>query len=193
MTSRRGRRPLRRYGALPILAGILLASGLLRLGGETGQAIAREVVTLAAAGDVAGCTPDADIAAVLAALQEREGRIVGQEAQIAQRQAALAEAEAEIARQLATLKDAEAGLEQLIATADSAAEDDLARLTAVYENMKPKDAAALFQEMAPQFAAGFLGRMRPDSAARVMAGLDPTTAYSISVMLAGRNAEAPRN
>ena len=46
--------------------------------------------------------------------------------------------------------------------------------------------------MEPDFAAGFLGRMRPDAAAAVMAGLTPETAYSISVILAGRNATAPK-
>ena len=63
----------------------------------------------------------------------------------------------------------------------------------IHENMKPKDAAALFEEMAPEFAAGFLGRMRPDAAGAVMAGLDPKTAYTISVLLAGRNADVPKN
>ncbi len=46
--------------------------------------------------------------------------------------------------------------------------------------------------MAPEFAAGFLGRMRPDAAAAVLAGLKPDKAYSISVMIAGRNATAPK-
>ena len=57
--------------------------------------------------------------------------------------------------------------------------------------MKPKDAAALFEEMSPEFAAGFLGLMRADAAALIMTGLEPTTAYSISVILAGRNANVP--
>jgi flagellar motility protein MotE (MotC chaperone) len=59
--------------------------------------------------------------------------------------------------------------------------------------MKPKDAAALFEEMDPGFAAGFLGRMRAVAAASVMAGLSPQTAYSVSVIMAGRNANAPKN
>ena len=79
-----------------------------------------------------------------------------------------------------------------MATADKAAENDIGRLTAVYENMKPDQAAALFRLMEPSFAAGFLGRMRPDSAAAILAGLEPDLAYSISVVLAGRNADVPR-
>ena len=86
---------------------------------------------------------------------------------------------------------AEAKLASTLALADNAAENDLARMTSVYENMKPKEAAALFEEMSPDFAAGFLGRMRPDAAAAIMAGLSAPTAYTVSVVLAGRNASAP--
>jgi flagellar motility protein MotE (MotC chaperone) len=56
--------------------------------------------------------------------------------------------------------------------------------------MKPKDASLLFERMSPDFAAGFLGRMRPDAAAAIMSGLPPELGYSISVLLAGRNADA---
>ncbi|NHX27768.1 hypothetical protein HA397_27890, partial [Escherichia coli] len=85
---------------------------------------------------------------------------------------------------------AEDSLRATLTLAETAAESDLARLTAVYENMKPKDAAGLFEQMSPDFAAGFMGMMRPDAAAQIMAALDPATAYSISVVLAGRNARA---
>ncbi|MEZ5673973.1 MAG: hypothetical protein R3D81_01625 [Thalassovita sp.] len=79
-----------------------------------------------------------------------------------------------------------------MAVADQAAERDIGTLVAVYENMKPKDAAPLFEEMDPNFAAGFLSRMKPEAAAGIMAGLSPNVAYTISVVLAGRNAEAPK-
>ena len=90
------------------------------------------------------------------------------------------------------LTDAEEKLAATLAQTDHAADKDVARLVAVYERMKPKDAAPLFEEMAPEFAAGFLARMRPEAAAAVMAGLAPPRAYAISVLLAGRNAKAPK-
>jgi len=58
--------------------------------------------------------------------------------------------------------------------------------------MAPKDAAALFEKMPPQFAAGFLGMMDPIAASKIMAGLTPETAYSFSVVIAGRNALTPK-
>jgi flagellar motility protein MotE (MotC chaperone) len=107
--------------------------------------------------------------------------------------AALDLAEAAITARLADLATAEADLKATLSLADGAAENDLARLTAVYESMKPADAAALFTAMAPEFAAGFLGRMRPETAAAVLSGMAPETAYSISALIAGRNALVPKN
>ena len=108
-----------------------------------------------------------------------------------ERMQALKLADEEMERKLAALVAAEEDLRATIAMADTAAEGDISRLVKVYENMKPKQAAALFEQMNPEFAAGFLGRMRPESAAGIMAGLSPGAAHSFSVVLAGRNAEAP--
>lgn len=141
---------------------------------------------------MAGQTEDPiDLAEILADLTKREEKIEMREAMIAERMAALSLAETEVARNLAALEQAEERLRATLALSATAAEDDLTRLTSVYENMKPKEAADLFEEMSPEFAAGFLARMRPDAAAAVMAGLEPATAYSVSVIMAGRNANAP--
>ena len=105
---------------------------------------------------------------------------------------ALEIADAAIEAKLAALVAAEERLSTTLAMAEGASEGDLAQLTSLYEKMKPKDAAALFEELDPQFAAGFLSRMRPEIAAGVMAGLSPKAAYTISVVLAGRNAMVPK-
>jgi flagellar motility protein MotE (MotC chaperone) len=133
-----------------------------------------------------------EISGLIAALKERESRVVEREKRLEMRLRALAVADAEIEKRMQALSETEQALRATLSLADEASENDLLRLTAVYESMKPKDAAALFEEMDPNFAAGFLGRMRPDVAASVMAGLTPAAAYSISVILAGRNANAPK-
>ncbi len=189
------RKPRRGRGALVIVASMFLISAVLRLGLEAGDAVAREPSareTEMAAPMGEACTTTDDLRATLAMFKEREARIAAREAQIADRAQALSVADREIAARLDELKSAEAELRSLLVIADTAAEGDIARLTAVYESMKPKDAAALFEEMAPEFAAGFLGRMRPEAAAGIMTGLTPETAYTISVVLAGRNANAPK-
>ncbi|MFT6451062.1 MAG: flagellar motility protein MotE (MotC chaperone) [Halocynthiibacter sp.] len=185
-------------GVLWLIAGLLLVSGVLRLGSGTGAAIAREVADMkagkveAAHTEALLCQSDDDLNALLQALQARESQIKQREGAMSDQLKALEIARAEFEENIAVLIEAEAKLNATLALADNAAEGDLARLTAVYENMKPKDAALLFEEMAPDFAAGFLGRMRPDAAAAVMAGLEPSTGYSISVILAGRNAAVPK-
>lgn len=178
-------------GVLWLIALMLAASGILRLGGGAGHAIASGLADTVTETGEHDCTPAPDIAEVLALLETREATVREREAQVLDRMQALTVAEAQISRNMAALQEAETSLEATMALASSAAEDDLARLTAVYESMKPKEAAPLFAAMAPEFAAGFLGRMRADAAAAIMSRLDPASAYSISVLLAGRNANAP--
>ena len=178
---------------LPVIAGLLIVSAVVRLGGAIGAVLAEEHPTPAlieGETSLAGAPGDSTDA-LLAAFQAREARLVAREAQLEGRIQALRVTDAEVTEKLAALAAAEASLTATLALAQTAASDDLARLTAVYENMKPSNAAALFTEMDPAFAAGFLGMMRSDAAAAIMTNLAPPTAYSISVLLAGRNANVP--
>ena len=180
-------------GVLSIIAGMLIASGLIRIGNEAEQAFATEqdVATEDGSEDPAACDPATDNAALLEAYRTREDRIATREAQLEDRLQAMRVAEAEITDRLAQLQAAQTSLADTISVADTAAEEDLGQLTAVYENMKPQDAAALFETMEPDFSSGFMGRMRPEIAAAIMAQLQPETAYAISAILAGRNANVP--
>lgn len=191
--SRRARRGGR--GALFMIAILLGGSGLIRIGTGAGHALANAdiVETAEAVSTGPACEPDAGVLAMLEDLRAREARLAEREAQVGDRSQALTLAKAEIDEKIAALVAAEDKLAATLTLADQAADADVARLVAVYEKMKPKDAASLFGEMDPDFAAGFLARMRPDAAAAVMTGLDPKAAYTISVLLAGRNANAPRN
>lgn len=179
-------------GALVILALLFACSGALRMGAGVGVALAGgpDMPVDGAVAPPLSC-PEPPLA-LAEALTKRADQIASQEAALADRMAALALAESAVEARIAEMAKVEAQLAQTLSLADGAAEDDLVRLTAVYEAMKPKDAAALFETMAPEFAAGFLGRMRADAAAAVMTGLSPDAAYGISVLLAGRNALVPK-
>lgn len=187
MTPKAGR------GVLWILALFLAASGALRVGAEVGLAFVDAAVSQDAAG-----TPAPPLAcpqpplALAEALSARAAQVSTSEAALQERLAALALTEAAVGTRLAALEAAELRLRETLALADGAAEKDLLRLTAVYEAMKPKDTAKLFEAMTPEFAAGFLGRMRPDAAAAVMSGMSAEAAYAISVIVAGRNADVPK-
>ncbi len=183
-------------GTILVLTGLFLASAGLRVATGADAVFAQsadgdEPVMDAKADEVKPAPSFGEMDAMLRAFEEREARIEAQELQIAKRLKALNVADQKITERLAELQAAEENLRATLALSSTAAEDDLARLTSVYENMKPKTAAALFEEMAPEFAAGFLGRMRPDAAAAVMAGMTPEKAYSVSAILAGRNANVP--
>lgn len=186
MTARRRGRAAR--GGLAFIAVLFLGSALIRFGVGVGAAFAR-----APAEAAAECPADGGTMALLADLRAREQGLIEREGRLADREQAQNLAQQAIEERLTDLIAAEEKLARTVAIADGAAEEDVARLITLYENMKPKEAAPLFAEMAPEFAAGFLARMRPDAAAAVLAGLEPKTAYTISVVLAGRNANAPKN
>ena len=176
-------------GPLVILALILAASAALRLGSGVGAALANAPDVTTESVPPMDCP--APPLALAAALSAREGAVATREAALNDRMAALALAETAIQQRLAALQTAESDLAATLAIADQAAEKDITKLTAVYETMKPKDAAALFTAMDAEFAAGFLSRMQPAAAGAIMAGMAPDAAYGISVLMAGRNAGAP--
>lgn len=192
-----GKRKRRRAtrGALVVVAMLLIGSAMLRMGHDAGRAFGNAAPAVApteASADAVACDASPDFAAMLEAFRQRDARLNEREAAVMDRMQALRVADEAIERKLAQLIEAEQQLADTITIADTAAEDDIGRLTRVYETMKPKQAAALFEEMSPEFAAGFLGRMKPEAAAQIMAGLSPGAAHSFSVVLAGRNANAPK-
>ena len=188
-------------GSIFLITSLLVGSAILRIILGAGTAVAEGksseqlvLPNMPKTADIESETVDqAQLTILLNALRERENRVSKLEAQIEVRKKALDVAQIEIERRIDALELAEERLSATLAHAETAAEDDLVRLTNVYENMKPKDAAELFNAMEPDFAAGFLARMRPDVAAKVMSGLDPQSAYSISAILAGRNAQTPKS
>ncbi len=182
-------------GSLFLIATFLIASATVRVGISANEAMAREEPLfdspLTNLAKPESCEPPEDLRELMAVFKEREARIEQREAEIKNRLQALNVADGEVVRKLAALEDAEGRLRSLIAMSETAAEDDLLRLTQVYETMKSKDVATLFEEMDPRFSAGFIGRMKPEAAAGVMAGMTPEAAHAISVILAGRNANTP--
>lgn len=207
MKIRRLRRLLGR-ASLYLVTGSLFLSGLLRIAGSAGEAIAQADFASAAHAEetMAKTEPhdaaDSDekalppfdpagLSRLVASLKARESKVEEREAAITLRLADLAAAEETLAENIEVLRLAEEQLQATLAKADGALESDIDHLTKVYETMKPKDAATLFEQMDPKFAAGFLSRMTPASASGVMAGLKPETAYAISLIFAGRHTDVP--
>jgi flagellar motility protein MotE (MotC chaperone) len=170
----------------PVLGGVglivlcFLGSAALRLG-DSGWAFAEGL------GETAAAMPDV----LLSALQTREAQLAAEEKRLADRQQTLRVAEAKLKEQLGAFELAQKNLQRTLALADEAAERDLARMTTVYENMKPAEAALIFERMDVSFAAGLLARMRPDLAADVLTGMSADAAYAVTLTIASRNAAVP--
>jgi len=184
--------------SLSLVAVLLIASAVLRLSGTAGQAVAQsleksQLQEKTINRESIEIIDEEGVREMLVSLRQREADLVEKENQMRTRMQALKTVNTEVTRKITQLEQAEERLRATLAIAESAAEDDIDKLTQVYESMKPKQAAALFEEMDPNFAAGFLGRMRPDAAAAIMAGLSSEAANLYSVILAGRNANAPRD
>ena len=179
---------LPRLGALSILVLCFALSGFLRLV-MVAPAVAQQMTLGAAQAAAAeGCEPGSE--ELLAAIRERTRQIEAREAEIAERQALLDIAEEEFAKKQAALVEAEEQLSDTLALADGAAERDIDRLTAIYENVKPKRAAEIFDSMDASFATGVLARMNPSAAAEILTLMDAQKAYAVSVLLAARNVNA---
>lgn len=188
-------------GTLTVLIIIFATSAALRLTSGSGVAIAQELQERAGrlneadpddrdSADLSDITPE--LIKLLHETKKRSADLDKREQKMKARTQVLELIEREIKEDIQRLEDAEANLRATMSLADQAAEQDISQLTSLYENMKPAQASELFELMEPSFAAGFLARMRSDAAAAVMAGLSPDHAYTISVVLAGRNAEVPR-
>lgn len=184
------RKPKSRPRVLLILCGLLLGSAFLRSFEIAGPAIAA-VSEKAGQTQTALVPPGPESDALLATLLEREDVLKEREQRLEERLAMLKIAEDELAQMIEALEVAEENLAATISLSETASSDDIALLTRVYQQMKPKDAAAVFEQMSPEFAAGFLGAMKPDGTAAILSSLSPEKAYAISVLLAGRNAKAP--
>ena len=177
-----------------IILFCFLVSAAIRLG-TGGVALAEELSThpdeTPEGATLVAPPPEPEIGSLLESIRTRQEQLSKREVEIAERQRELNLVEQRIARQLEVLKQAEQKLASTLAIADSAAENDLKQLTEVYEKMKAKNAAEIFGTMEVSFAAGFLSRMRPESAAGILSEMPPNAAYSISVFMAGKNANAP--
>lgn len=182
-------KPIKRFG-LATLLGLLALSALARivsagletLPGEPEQEIPTQTSLL--------CPPSEEVANLLREIARRDAELEAREGAVALREQDMQVARQEITASLDALVEAEARLQSRMYQSDQASETDLARLTEVYEGMKPKDAALLFETMEANFASGFLARMRPDAASAIFSNLSAEKAYALSVVMAGRNATA---
>lgn len=186
MEQRKGSKAVSGMGLIVLC---FLGSAVLRVT-HGGLALAQEIDAMEAQSKAAPPPEGSD--ALMAALREREAQLDADRAKLADRAQTLNVAEAKLAEQLAAFEKAQKQLEATLASADKAAEKDIDRMTTVYENMKPADAARILDRMDVNFASGLLARMRPEIAAQVLTGMNPDAAYAVTLTIASRNSAVPK-
>jgi flagellar motility protein MotE (MotC chaperone) len=126
--------------------------------------------------------------ALLAAIRERSEALDARTVRVEDRIRVLEIIEKRVGERITELQKNKDALSSLVAFADEAAEQDIALLSKMYEQMKPKKAGEIFNKMDPTFAAGFLTEMNSESAALILTNMSTDKAYETSMIIASRNA-----
>lgn len=120
--------------------------------------------------------------AKMSALKKRENEMVAKES-------AFLAIETRLQKQLAAVESAKAELDKSLRYRTNIAKDDITHLSAMYETMKPKQAARIFDAMDANFAAGFLRQMKGNQAGLILANMGTAKAYQVSLILASKGAK----
>ena len=64
---------------------------------------------------------------------------------------------------------------------------DIEKLVALYDQMKPAEAAAVLTNLPADFAAEILLRVRPETGARIIAAVEPRQAALLTAQMGARS------
>lgn len=149
--------------------------------------MARAPMAQAAPGALLGGCTDVPEAVALAETLRLRGIAVDRVlADLDRRKDDLATVEQQLIRRLTALKQAKASVGDARAARDSGTAAGIERLIAVYDAMKPADAAMILTALPPDFAAEILARVQPDAGARIIARIEPGHAAVLTAHMGSR-------
>lgn len=130
---------------------------------------------------------------VLESLAARRAELNKRAEALDMRERVLAAAEKRVEERIAELKEIDRKINSQIAEIDAAQEEKMASLVAMYEGMKPKDAAKIFERLDMGVLLDVVERMQPRKMSAVLAAMDPVVAQDLTVELAtgGRLIDIP--
>lgn len=134
-----------------------------------------------------GCGDVPEAVALAEELRDRALRIERYMETIAARKAELAQAEQALRDRLTELKAQKGGIRSRRDLGTEAVRDDIERLVAVYDQMKPAEAAAVLTNLPADFAAEILMRVRPETGARIIASVEPRQAALLTAQMGARS------
>ena len=122
--------------------------------------------------------------ALLQDLRRRRSELDARERAISTREAVLSAAEKKLSSRVQELTALQQRLEAHNAARKQREEENWVGLVKTYEDMKPRDAAAIFNALDPHVLLQVLDRMKDRKAAAVLAAMDPERARVITAQLA---------
>ena len=120
---------------------------------------------------------------VLQSLSKRRKDLENREQRLMQREALLSAAEQEVDRKIIEMSNLRVEIEELLGKQEKGQEERLRRMVKIYENMKPKDAAAIFNTLDMDVLLSVLGRMSERKSAPIFASMDPERAQKVTIRL----------
>lgn len=176
------------FGAGFGLLCLTLAQGaVLALDASRGAALAGPAELLQ------GCTDVPEAVALADTLKERALRIERYREELDRKKAEIAEAQAQLTTTLADLKAAQDKSRSKVSTASAQVNDDVQRMIAVYDEMKPAQAGQILASLPPDFAAEILMRVQPETGAKIMASVEPGQAALFTSYMGARSVGKTRN
>ncbi len=136
---------------------------------------------------MSGCTDVPEAVALMEELGERRLRIKRYLEEMDNRERELQVAEASLRARLTELKAAKASILSNDTHQKTRLQDDIDRLVAVYDKMKPAEAAAVLTNLPVNFAAEILMRVEPETGARIIAAVEPNQAAVLTTHMGARS------
>jgi len=128
-------------------------------------------------------------AELLGRLGERRDSLDGREKELEMRMALLEAAEKRLDERTATLKAIEARINALVDERKAAESEQFTGIVAMYETMKPKEAATIFNQLDMPVMLRVARAMNPRKMAPILARMDPLKAKSLTSGLAVEDVE----
>lgn len=128
--------------------------------------------------------------AVMERLGARRAQLDAREAELEMRLALVEAAEQRIKERTAALEALEARISALVDEKKAMDEGQFASIVAMYETMKPKEAAAIFDQLEMPVLLRVVRAMSPRKMAPIMARMDPQKAKTLTSGMAAEQAEA---
>jgi flagellar motility protein MotE (MotC chaperone) len=123
---------------------------------------------------------DSSEGAINARLGERRDALDQREKELEMRSALVEAAEKRLEERTAELKALEDKVNKLVEANKTAEQQQFVSLVAMYENMKPKDAATIFNQLDLPVLLGVVNAMNPRKVAPILARMDPMKAKALT-------------